>query len=76
MSDPKRTTIVVDRNWKRATAKAKRLGITMSQVMRALIAAWLKGEVHVGIKVESVVEKPSRLRIEYDLEGGDDVVTP
>lgn len=47
----KRTTVVVDEWWEKAVAKAEESGIYMSQVIRALIKAYVVGDVTIEIEV-------------------------
>ena len=46
-----RTTVTIDKYWKQAVEKAGDLQINMSQVVRALIKAWVQGDVNVEIRV-------------------------
>ena len=49
-----RTTIVIDKWWSLGIAKAQGMGLNMSQVVRALVKAWVKGDVNVEITVVQV----------------------
>ena len=47
----RRTTVVIDENWKRAVEKAKSLGVPISYIHRLLIKGWVEEEIYVDVTV-------------------------
>ena len=49
MTGIKRTTITIDNNWNKGVKKAARMGLRMSQVVRALVKSWVEGDIYVRV---------------------------